>query len=112
MTETLARAVARVEAADASTLRLVFPAESSLALTRCELPEHKTALCQAIADAAGQPLKLEFQLAAAVGKPKVQEPAVNRPSRMQRMREIESNGLVKSCVDLFAAEIVRIDRPR
>jgi DNA polymerase-3 subunit gamma/tau len=112
MTETLARAVERVEPVNPQTLRLVFPAESSLALRRCELPEHKTALCEAITDAAGQPLKVELHLAPPVAEPKQQEPAATRPSRMQRMREIEANPLVKSCVDLFDAEIVRIDRPR
>jgi DNA polymerase-3 subunit gamma/tau len=112
MTETLARAVERVEPVDRQTLRLVFPAESSLARRRCELPEHHTALCQAIADAAGQPLKVELHLAPAAAAPKQPEPVINRPSRMQRMREIEANPLIKSCVDLFGAEIVRIDRPR
>ena len=40
------------------------------------------------------------------------EPAPHKPSRMQRMREIESNPLVRSCVDLFEAEIVRIEKPK
>lgn len=33
-------------------------------------------------------------------------------SRAQRMRELEKHPYVKSCLDIFAAEIVRIDAPR
>ncbi len=33
-------------------------------------------------------------------------------SRAQRMREIENHPYVKTCLDIFAAEIVRIDPPR
>ena len=112
MTETLARAVARVEPAGSGKLRLVFPAESALACQRCDLPEHKTALQQALAEAAGHDVPFELQLLPPKPKPAAEAVPTNRPSRMQRMREIESNQLVKSCIDLFAAEIVRIDRPQ
>lgn len=33
-------------------------------------------------------------------------------SRMQRMRELESDPYVKACLDIFGAEIVKIDLPR
>ncbi len=92
-------------------MRLTFPHDGDLARRRCELPEHKNALADAIERAAGQVIQLEFDIAKAPAPEKAVEPAPNKPSRMQRMREIESNPLVKSCVDLFDAEIVRIEKP-
>ena len=40
------------------------------------------------------------------------EPEKPKKSPMQRMREIESNDLVKTCIEVFEAQIVRIDKPR
>jgi DNA polymerase III subunit gamma/tau len=39
-------------------------------------------------------------------------PPVAAKSRAQRMREIENHPYVKTCLDIFGAEIVRIDPPR
>jgi DNA polymerase-3 subunit gamma/tau len=112
MTETFARVVQGVKAEGDRTLRLTFPHDGGLAKRRCELPEHKHALAEAVARAAGQVIQLEFEIAAPPAIEVAAEPAPNKPSRIQRMREIESNPLVRSCVDLFDAEIVRIEKPR
>lgn len=112
MTETFAKVVTKVQAKGDNTLTLVFPADSALAMTRCELPEHKTVISNAVAAAAGRPIALEFKAGPPVVKPQVVEPVAKGPSRMQRMREIESNDLVKTCIEVFAAQIVRIDKPR
>ncbi len=112
MTETLARSVEQIVPSGDDKLRLVFPADSKLAMSRCELPEHKNALTNAISNIAGRPIALELNIAATKIQPKAIVPTANKPSRMQRMREIEANPVVKSCLDLFEAEIVRIDRPR
>jgi DNA polymerase-3 subunit gamma/tau len=111
MTETFARVVEKVHAVGKEKLQLVFPADAALAMRRCELPEHKTALTEAVSRLAGQPITLVIQSAPPKAQPTKEEPAVNKPSRLQRMREIEANAFVKSCVDLFDAEIVRIDKP-
>ena len=60
---------------------------------------------------AGMPINLVFELSPKTAKPAKTEPTIARPNRQQRMREIESNAFVKSCIELFDAEIVRIDRP-
>jgi DNA polymerase-3 subunit gamma/tau len=112
MTETFARVVQSVRASGEGQLRLVFPADATLARKRCELPEHKAALSEAVSRLADRPITIEFELAAAVHRPEPPQAAAPKPSRLQRMREIETHSLVKSCVDLFGAEIVRIDKPR
>ena len=111
MTEGFARVVEKVSAVGDDQLRLMFPADSQLAIRRCEMPEHRTAISQAVSQQAGIPITLAFELAPAKVEPKRVEPAVSKPTRAQRMREIEANAFVKSCVDLFDAEIVRIDKP-
>ncbi len=112
MTETLARAVSRV-IAEEGKLRLVFPGESKLAFQRCESAQHKGPLTRAVSHLAGRDIVLELQLAPpkqVSAQPVAVDPA---RSRMQRMKEIEANPLVKACVEVFEAEIVKIDnKPR
>ena len=110
MTEAFARMVSKVVAVGTHQLRLEFPANGNLAMRRCELPEHRNGIVNAVSKCAGRDIILEYYLAEPVAAPKKTEVAGNKPSRIQRMREIEANALVKSCIDLFSAEIVRIDR--
>jgi DNA polymerase-3 subunit gamma/tau len=112
MTETFARVVDHVEIVGDNRLRLVFPGDARLALQRCQLPEHQTALVDVISRLAGKPIKLDFAAGPKTEAPQSEPALVNRPSRQQRMREIESNPLIQSCVELFDAEIVRIDKPK
>ena len=112
MTATLARSVQSVELRDENKLRVVFPADSKVTMRRIDLPEHKTALLDAMARLSGRELQLEF---AAAPAPKVEEkPAARHPGkdRIQRMREIEGNPIIQACVELFDAEIVKVDQPR
>lgn len=112
MTETFARVVERVEPIGDNRLRLVFPGDAGLALQRCQLPEHQSALVESISREAGKPIRLEFAAAPKPARAKAEPTPVNRPSRQQRMREIEANPLIQSCVELFDAEIVRIEKPK
>ncbi len=110
MTESFARMVTKVVAVGTQHLRLEFPANGTLAMKRCELPEHRNTLIKAVSKHAGREITLEYSLAASEAQPKKAEATVNKPSRIQRMREIETNDLIRSCMELFNAEIVRIDR--
>jgi len=110
MTEAFARMVSKVVAVGSHQLRLEFPANGNLAMKRCELPEHRNTITTAVSQHAGREIILEYVLAEPVAEPKKPQTSVNKPSRIQRMREIETNELVKSCIELFSAEIVRIDR--
>jgi DNA polymerase-3 subunit gamma/tau len=112
MTETFAKVVESVRSEGVGTLRLTFPHDGGLAKRRCELPEHRSAIAEAVHRAAGKAIHLEFDLAPPPAPKVTEQPAANRPTRMQRMREIEGNPLVKSCVELFDAEILRIEKPR
>ena len=112
MTETFARVVQTIAAVGDRTLRLTFAHDGELARRRCELPEHRTAINEAVNRAAGQTIQLEFDIARRPVEKKVEEPTQPKPSRVQRMREIESNDLVRSCIELFDAEIVRIEKPK
>ncbi len=112
MTETFAKVVTTVRAEGVNTLRLTFPHDGGLAKRRCELPEHRSAISEAVHRAAGKAVHLEFDLAQPPAPAVTEQPSASRPTRMQRMREIEGNPLVKSCVELFDAEILRIERPR
>ena len=60
----------------------------------------------------GMSIVLTFDLAPRKAVAKTVEPTAPRPSRMQRMREIEANELIQSCIEVFGAEIVRIDKPK
>ena len=112
MTETFAKVVTKVQASGDEYLTLVFPADGMLAMKRCELPEHKTVISNAVTAVAGRPITLEFKAAAPADSQQQAEPVAKGPSRMQRMREIEPNDLVKTCIEVFDAQIVKIDKPR
>ncbi len=111
MTESLARAVQRVECLGPGQLRLVFPAKSKLAMSRCDSPGHRDAIVKTLTALAGQKVSLEFFAEAGSSEP-ILAPKASGVTRMHRMRELENHALVKSCIELFEAEIVKIDHPR
>ncbi len=111
MTETFARVVEQVRPGSQS-IALVFPASATLAMKRCELPEHKTVLHEAIQRIANRAITVTLECAPAKVVETQVEMVTPKTNRIQRMREIESNELIRSCVELFGAEIVRIEKPR
>ncbi len=112
MTETFAKVVQQVRASGDNTLTLIFPEHGTLAMKRCELPEHKSVIDRAVTAAAGRPLKLEFKAAPQTVHASSVQAAAKPQSPMQRMREIEANQLIKTCIEVFEAQIVRVDKPR
>ncbi|MEP1647279.1 DNA polymerase III subunit gamma/tau [Rhodopirellula bahusiensis] len=112
MTATLAKAAERVDSPEPGVLRLIFPGNSGLALSRCQMPEHKEEILRTLSRVTGRRATLQFE---ATAVKKVEPVAAAKPknrNRMQRMREIQANPLVQSCVELLGAEIVRVDTPR
>ncbi len=112
MTATLAKAAENVAAPQPGVVELTFPEASGLAMSRCGSPQNKDEIVRTIARVTGRNLSLRFAtgtktppIAPTPAKPKTQ-------NRMQRMREIEANPMVRACVELLGAEIVRIDTPR
>ncbi|WDQ18965.1 DNA polymerase III subunit gamma/tau [Rhodopirellula sp. P2] len=112
MTATLAKAAERVDSPEPGVLRLVFPGSSGLALSRCQMPEHKEEILRTVARVTGRRATLQFEATAVKKAEPVAAAKPKNRNRMQRMREIQANPLVQSCVELLGAEIVRVDTPR
>lgn len=112
MTATLAGTTVRIQPTGTNTLQMVFAAESQLAISRCDLPEHRSEIIRAVSALAGRTVVLEYKTAAPVAAAKKEAPKSAGRNRMQVMREIEANEFVQSCVELFGAEIGKIDLPR
>lgn len=112
MTATLAKAAERVDSPEPGVLRMIFPGNSGLAFSRCQMPEHKEEILRTLSRVTGRRATLQFE---ATAVKKIEPVAAAKPknkNRMQRMREIQANPLVQSCVELLGAEIVRVDTPR
>ncbi len=112
ITATLVKAAERIAVSQPGVLELTFPETSGLAMSRCGSPTNKDEIVRTVSRVTGRQLTVAFAtgtrapvVANAVAKPKTK-------NRMQRMREIESNPMVRACIDLLGAEIVRIDTPR
>lgn len=112
MTATLVKAAEKICSPQAGVVELTFPEASGLAMSRCGSPQNKDEIERTIARITGRQLGIILAtgtkappIPQATAKPKTQ-------NRMQRMREIEANPMVRACIDLLGAEIVRIDTPR
>ena len=111
-TAVLARSVQRVELSNENTLRLVFAAESKLSVRRFDSAEHKSLMTAALKRLVGKDVKFECTTATPM---KTEVKKASKPSskdRMQRLREIEAHPLVQACVEVFGAEVVKVDHPR
>jgi DNA polymerase-3 subunit gamma/tau len=90
-----------------------FPGRYNAAKLYCERAEQLAELERAVADAAGQPLKLEFGLLPDEKPAPTRQPPT-RTSHVQRQRAAAAKAehpLVRKAMDLFAAEVTRVDDP-
>jgi DNA polymerase-3 subunit gamma/tau len=93
-------------------IQLVFPADASMSMKRMEMPEHRGPISETIEQLVGHPVKLSLAAGAARSKPsqpKVAAPKVGAKERMERMRQIEADPWIQSCIEIFGAEIVKVD---
>jgi DNA polymerase-3 subunit gamma/tau len=99
------------EVAISAPNRLVasFKASYTLQKESCEKPERKARIEQALQQVTGQRIHVDF----AVRREEVSEAVRQqpRPSLRQRMRDFEKHPLVKQAIDMFEAEITRIEEP-
>jgi DNA polymerase-3 subunit gamma/tau len=112
ITATLVRATERIDAPEPGVVRLTFPESSSLAMNRCGAPNNREEITQTISRVTGKRVSLAF---ATGTKSPVAEQVAAKPkakNRMQRMQEIEAKPIVRACIELLGAEIVKIDTPR
>ena len=76
----------------------------------CERPDRREKLEQALAAVTGEPIRLEFQL--------LEDPterAAEKPqpvSTRQRIRQANSQPVVRQAIELFDAEVLRVEEPR
>ncbi|WP_146576282.1 DNA polymerase III subunit gamma/tau [Neorhodopirellula pilleata] len=112
ITATLVRATERVEAPEPGVVCLTFPESSGLAMSRCGSPTNRDEIVKTISRVTGKQVSLAF---ATGTKANVVQKEVAKPkakNRMQRMQEIEAKPIVRACIELLGAEIVKIDTPR
>lgn len=87
-----------------------FKASYTLQKESCEKPERKARIEEALRQITGQRIHVDFEVrreeATGVSRPQP------RPSLRQKMRDIEKQPLVKQAIDLFEAEITRLEEPR
>ena len=112
ITAALAKNVERVQSPSPGKIELTFPAESGLAMRRCETTEHSRNLSKTLSEVMGMPVTVGFVAAKAKAVVVREEQVSKGPSRMERMKEIEKNSLITACRELLDAEIVKIDRVR
>lgn len=74
----------------------------------CARPDRKAQLEQAVSRIVGHPVRIDLAVIPET-QPQAQAPA---PSKFQLMREKESHPLVRQAVELFDAEVIRVDVPR
>ena len=112
MTESLARMVERVEHAGPNRAKLHLSPDASLAKRRLDSTEHREAIMSSLKQLTGDTIHFDVILQRSSTQKIEPKPSVSKPSRMQRMREIENHQLIKDCLEVFDAEIVGIDKPR
>lgn len=111
MTASIA-SMAEVKLEGESQIKLLFPAESSMAMKRMEMPEHRAPICDAIAEVVGHPVTLQLVAGApSANRSQAAKPApkATAKERLDRMREIESLPWVQTVVETFQAEIIKVD---
>lgn len=115
ITADFARQALAVEAVGSGRIRLTFDSSRELAKQSCEKPERKTKLEAAIRAVSARDVLIEFETKVSRGVDRP-ESGVQKPStavaRRQRMREAEQHPVVRQVMELFDAEIVRVDEPQ
>ena len=91
-------------------LTVGFPRRYNSCKTFCESAERQAELEQALLQVTGKSLRLRFNLLDDEKTPPVAAPPV--VSRRQQMRELASHPTVRHAIEIFDAELVRIDHPR
>lgn len=111
LTADLARQSCRIESLEPGKIRVFFPANYQLAKTRCDKPEQKSKIEGALSQIVARRVLVEtaFDSQAVVQQPNV--PRESSADRKQKQRELQSHPLVRKCIEVFGAEVVRVDPP-
>jgi DNA polymerase-3 subunit gamma/tau len=99
----------RVAIIGPNQLAVYFSERYTLDKERCERPERKARIEEALLRVTGQRIRVTFETTRESSPQKPRKPVV---SRRQRMREKEQNPLVRKALELFEGEITDLDEPR
>lgn len=110
MTADFARRAVRVQPSGPNRLVARFSADYNLHKEHCERPERRTKLEAALAKAAGRTIRLDLELVsnATQAEPRLVPVQTHR----QRMQERQRHPLVRRAIEMFDAEVLRVDEPR
>lgn len=112
MTADFARQASKVEPVGSQRLRVVFTENRELAKRGCEKPERKSKLEQALSRIAARNMQVELLLTAAPATEAVAPKPSGAINRRQRQRDAEQNPVIRQLIEMFEAEIVRVDEPQ
>ena len=110
MTADFARQAASIEPLGASRLRLIFPADRDLARRACEKAERKMKLEAAIRSVSARDVQIDCDSCATTAAPPKPVKASAAVNRRQLMRDAEGHPMVQELMELFEAEIIRVDQ--
>lgn len=106
-----ARLCERVASSGPNRLVVSFPSKYTSCRQFCELPEQRAKLEAALAVAAGEPVRIEFELLP--DSPKAAKTArVSAGSLRQLQAEVASREIVQRAMELFEVEQPRVEIPR
>jgi DNA polymerase-3 subunit gamma/tau len=100
-------------AANSAPNRLVvtFPAMYNSSKAFCDRPERRAELERIVSEVAGRPMRVDFRAAAPDGEVQRSAPKPARSGR-QLLHEAAAHPLVRQAVEMFAAEVVDVQRRR
>ena len=92
---------------------VTFPPGYTLHKDNCERPERRSKIEQAAKQLAGGRVGFEFRVDPAHNSSKpARQPRQSAAERMQAMREMERNPLIRAVMEMFEAEILALSPPR
>ncbi len=112
MTAGLAEQFSKIQLIEEGRVRLLFPSDLKLTKSRCEKPEQKNKMEEAISYVAARRVLIELGFDAKASVKPVAKPASTAGERRQRQRELQTHPWVQKCMEIFGAEVVRVDEPR
>lgn len=108
MTADFASYYERVAIAAPDSLVVYFREGYTLQKESCEQPDRKAQLEKMMARVVGRPIRIDMAVI-----PETRQPSpAPAPSLFQLMREKESHPFVRQAVELFDAEVIKVDVPR
>jgi DNA polymerase-3 subunit gamma/tau len=92
-------------------LVVTFPPGYTLQKEGCERPERKARIEQALSRITGREMRVDFELLEDT-QPALRKQAPPPPTHRQRLRQVEQQPFVRRAMELFDAEVTRLEESR